>query len=70
MEKEELKIPHEIGRKAIGGFPGHPHIHPTGEQLCLNCSMSLKDIIEEKSLYCDKNILKKTTEEMLNNENK
>lgn len=40
---------HEIGRKAIGGFPGHEHIHPTGEQLCLKCGKTLKELLERKA---------------------
>lgn len=38
---------HEIIRNAIGGFPGHEHIHPGGEQFCFNCKKTLNQIIKE-----------------------
>lgn len=39
---------HEIGRKVIGGFIGHEQIHPTGEQFCLNCGKTLKEILSHQ----------------------
>lgn len=39
---------HEIGRKAIGGIPGHEHYHPTGNQLCLNCGRYLHEILSDE----------------------
>lgn len=39
---------HEIGWKAMGGFPGHEHTHTIGEQVCLNCGKTLKDIYLQK----------------------
>lgn len=42
------KCEHEIGRKAIGGFPGHEHIHATGEQICLRCGKTLKELLAEQ----------------------
>ena len=38
---------HEIGRQAMGGFPGHEHIHPTGNQFCFNCEKTLTQILQE-----------------------
>ena len=43
---------HEIGRKVIGGIVGHPYIHPTGEQLCLKCGKTLKEIIRTAIKEC------------------
>jgi hypothetical protein len=38
---------HEIGRRAIGGFPGHECVHPAGPQLCLLCGKTLEELFEE-----------------------
>lgn len=47
MIKQDLKeCEHEIGYKTIGGFPGHEHTHPTGEQVCLKCGKTLKEILD------------------------
>lgn len=45
---------HEIGYRSIGGFPGHEHIHTTGEQICLNCEKTLEEIIKKRLLDCKK----------------
>lgn len=47
ITKEILECEHEIGRRAIGGFAGHEHTHPTGNQYCFNCGKYLKDILKE-----------------------
>jgi len=39
----------EIGREVIGGFLGHEHRHTSGEQLCLNCGMTLKEIMTKSN---------------------
>jgi len=55
IKKRELKITkptHDIGRKAIGGFPGHEHVHPTGEQFCFGCGLSLEKIIKDRIVNC------------------
>lgn len=36
---------HEIGRKVIGGFPGHEHAHTMGPQVCLKCGKTLGELI-------------------------
>jgi len=38
---------HEIGRKMIGGFPGHEHTHQTGTQLCLKCGKTLEELFKQ-----------------------
>ena len=39
---------HEVfGHKMIGGFAGHPQVHPSGPQVCLDCGLTLKEIIKE-----------------------
>lgn len=45
--------------KAIGGFPGHPHIHPIGYPT-IKCSGCKKTIIPKEFLY----ELKKSKEEI------
>ncbi len=46
--EERIKCKHHFVSPAIGGFPGHPHIHPGGgEQFCLDCKKTLSEIIEE-----------------------
>lgn len=37
---------HEIGYKTIGGFPGHEHVHHSGEQVCFKCGKTLREIVE------------------------
>ena len=44
---------HEIGRKAIGGFAGHKHVHSTGNQFCLKCRKYLTEIISGNFLFSD-----------------
>jgi len=39
---------HFWGYKVIGGFPGHGHIHPTGELCCLDCEITLRKYIESE----------------------
>ena len=53
MKDKKIKIPHDIGRKAIGGFAGHKHTHSYGKQFCFNCGLSLEEIIKKKILNCD-----------------
>lgn len=36
-----------IGKKAIGGFPSHPHTHPVGSPYCFDCNKTVKEIIAE-----------------------
>lgn len=50
MNKNNKKLndcEHSIGYKAMGGFPGHEHIHTTGEQCCLNCEKNLQEIYSD-----------------------
>ena len=57
-KKPEPINDHEIGRRAIGGFPGHKHIHSTGDQFCFKCNKTLREIIEKKIVNCDENQMK------------
>lgn len=57
--KKVSKSTHEIGYRAIGGFAGHEHTHPTGEQVCLNCGKSLEEIIKKRIINC-KGLTQKT----------
>lgn len=49
---------HDIGRNMIGGFPGHPHTHPSSEQICFRCGKTLVEIIEEAEKKGKENVLK------------
>lgn len=61
-----MKQDHEVGRKTIGGFPGHEHFHPYGEQICFNCGRTLREIIAQGLLECDydKESMTKAVEEI------
>ena len=61
-----MKELHSIGQDCIGGFPGHEHIHPSGQQLCLKCGKTLHDIIDKRLFYCDEEDIKRRTEEQTN----
>ena len=45
VKMSEEKCQHEIGRKAIGGFSGHEHIHRAGPQICLKCGKTLEELL-------------------------
>lgn len=47
MTTKEKICDHEIGRKAIGGFSGHPQVHPTGNQYCFKCGEYLNEIFDQ-----------------------
>ncbi len=57
-KKKKPNIAHNIGFMGIGGFPGHEHVHPTGEQLCLKCGRNLEDIIKNKVVNCTEKRIK------------
>ena len=65
--KKEIKenCNHQWGYRAIGGFPGHEHIHPTGGLICFNCGISL-----EKYIQSEKERLLKRVEEIVKDETK
>lgn len=64
VKKRRIKITkplHDIGRKAIGGFVGHEHVHSYGKQFCFNCGLSLEKIIKKSISDCSKSELKWAT---------
>jgi len=52
---------HEFGWKTLGGFPGHEHTHPIGNQICLKCGKTFIDIISHEK----QNLIKKIGENIL-----
>ena len=55
MKKVSLILQHRIGRNVIGGFTGHEH---NGEQICLNCGRTLREIIEKRIIRCNEKKIK------------
>ncbi len=57
---------HEFGYKAIGGFSGHAHTHPTGKQICFNCGKTIDEILktafENQKAEIEKECLKRCKE--------
>lgn len=47
-ENPEIPCSHEIGYRAIGRLPGHPHTHPTGSQMCLKCHKTLDELFKQE----------------------
>ena len=35
-----------IGYKGIGGFPGHYQTHPVGPRICLDCGLTIEEIVD------------------------
>lgn len=62
----ERECEHEIGRKAIGGFAGHRHVHATGNQLCFKCGKYLTELLKDSYLLGSRAMARKVREKFEN----